>query len=283
MLLLASTSDKLQITTTQAVATDVHASFVDLSGTTVTPGRLNTAISTATTTDVVASPAASTQRTVKSLLVRNKHASTAQVVTVIHTDGTTAVELIKVTLGAGECLHYVEEAGFWTTDDLGRYKAVQYANIGQPTTNSLTTVVLGSDVTNNNAVANTIADVTGLSFSVLLGKTYWFEFHIAYTAAATTTGSRWSINGPATPTYLSYASWYSLTTTTRTENNHLQAYDQPAASNATSAATGNNYARIEGIIRPSADGTLIARFASEVANSAIVAKAGSFLRYQQLD
>jgi len=57
------------------------------------------------------------------------------------------------------------------------------------------------------------------------------------------------------------------------------AYDNPAASNATSAATGGNIAIIEGFIRPSANGTLIARFASEVANSAITAKAGSIVQY----
>lgn len=284
MLILASTSDKLRLTSSSTANLDVHTSWVDrVSSTSNTPGRTNTSISSATTTDIVASPASATYRLIRTLTVRNRHASTSQDVTIIHTDGTNAMELIKCTLSAGECLHYNEKAGFFQTDNFGRLKQVEFTNVGQPTTNSLTTVVLGSDVTNNNAVANTIADVTGLSFSVLNGKTYWFEFHIAYTAAATTTGSRWSISGPATPTYLSYASWYSLTATTRTENNHLQAYDVPAASNATSAATGNNYARIEGITRPSADGTLIARFASEVANSAIVAKAGSFLRYQQLD
>lgn len=57
----------------------------------------------------------------------------------------------------------------------------------------------------------------------------------------------------------------------------------PAASNATSAATTQNYAQIEGLIRPSAGGTFIARFASEVLSSAIVAKAGSMVHYQQLD
>ena len=143
-------------------------------------------------------------------------------------------------------------------------------------------VVIESDVTNNNAVANTIADVTGLSFSVTSGKAYYFDFNIIYTAAATTTGSRWSISGPASPTYLSYRSEYTLTTTTTTRNAVLSAYDQPAASNATSGATGNNWASIYGVIQPSADGTVIARFASEVANSAIVAKSHSWVRYRQI-
>ncbi|MFI5185928.1 MAG: beta strand repeat-containing protein [Chitinophagales bacterium] len=144
------------------------------------------------------------------------------------------------------------------------------------------TSLLTSDVTNNNVTANTIADVTGLSFSVTSGNTYKFRFVIAYTSAATTTGSRWSINGPAT-TFLYYHSSYSLTTTTTTENEGLSGYNVPAASNASSAATGSNIAIIEGIIKPSASGTVIARFASEVSSSAIVAKTGSYVEYKQLN
>lgn len=141
--------------------------------------------------------------------------------------------------------------------------------------------VLSADVTNNNAVANTIADVTGLSFSVTAGTTYKFRFVIIYTAAATTTGARFSINGPAT-TILHYRSENSLTATSRTFNDGLSSYNLPAASNASSAATGSNIAVIEGVITPSASGTVIARFASEVASSAIVVKAKSYVEYQTL-
>lgn len=136
-----------------------------------------------------------------------------------------------------------------------------------------TSVVIDSDVTNNNATPNTMQDVTGLSFPVIAGTTYRFKFIIAYTAAATTTGSRWSISGPATPDLLEYQSTYTVDATTQTLN-YASAYDSPAACNATSLTTGN-VAIIQGIIKPSADGTVIARFASEVAGSAIVAKAGS--------
>ena len=143
-------------------------------------------------------------------------------------------------------------------------------------------VLLGSDVTNNNSTANTIADVTGLSFPVVAGVRYHFRFVIRYTAAATTTGSRWSINGPASPTELVYRAEYSLTTTSRTTIEGSTAYNLPAASNATSAATAGNMAIIEGVIVPSTSGNVIARFASEVASSAIVAKAGSFVDYREL-
>jgi hypothetical protein len=267
--------------TSAAVTTDVHASFVDLASGTVTPGRTNTAISTATTTDVVGSPGASTTRAVKTLCVRNRHASSSQNVTVIHTDGTTAVELVLVTLSAGDALHYDERNGFTVRDNLGRIKHREDSLVPSAT-NSLNTVILASDVINNNASANTIADVTALSFSVTSGLTYWFRALIHYTSAATATGSRWSVNGPSAPTALRFRSVYSLTATTQTINEGLSAYDTPAASNVTSAATGSNIAEVEGFITPSANGTLIVRFASEVSSSAITAKAGSILMWQQV-
>lgn len=281
MILLASTSDLLRVTTSAAVAVDVHASFIDFDASTQTPGRTNTAITTATTTNIVASPAASTFRTIKTVSIRNKHASTSQDVTVIHIDGTTAVEKIKVTLLAGDAVHYDEHNGWTVRDNFGRIKRREDSLI-QAASPDFSTVILSADVTNNNAVANTIADVTALSFAVTAGSTYWFRAFIQYTAAATTTGSRWAVNGPAAPTLLIYKSEYSLTTTTRTINEGLSAYDTPAASNASSAATGSNIAWVEGFIKPSASGTVIVRFASEVSGSAIVAKAGSILHWQQV-
>ena len=135
-------------------------------------------------------------------------------------------------------------------------------------------------MTNNNASANTLADVTGLQFPVTAGVQYRFRFVIMYTAAATTTGSRWTINGPAL-TALSYRSHYSLTATSRTFNEGQTGYGTPAASNASSLAAGN-VAVIEGIVTPSASGNLVARFASEISSSAIVAKAGSYVNFEAL-
>lgn len=142
-------------------------------------------------------------------------------------------------------------------------------------------LVLAADVTNAEAVANTLLDITGLGFAVEANKLYDFEFQLVYTAAATTTGARFTLNGPAA-THLNYSSEYSLTTTSTTRNALLQAYNQPAACNATSAATGSNWALIKGILQPSAAGTLVPRFASEVSASAIVVKAGSFVRWTKI-
>lgn len=284
MILLTSTSDELRLVSSSTSALDVQASGMDLdtSGTGRPTGvRQNTAITTATTTDIVASPSGTNIRTVKTLSVRNKGVAT-NVVTILHSDGTTTVEVIEAVLGPDMSLMYHESAGWWIVDSQGRAVVVNLANSGTPIAGDDSITRLTSDVTNNNATANTIADVTGLSFAVLANKLYWFEFEIVYTSAATATGSRWSISGPASPTYLDYTSEYSLTTTTTTRNALLQAYDVPAASNATSAATGNNRANITGVIQPSADGTVIARFASEISSSAVVAKVNSFVRYRQI-
>jgi hypothetical protein len=114
MLLLTSPNDQLQIVTTAAANISVHASWVDTNTSTgaVTPGRTNTAISSATTVSVAGAPAAGVQRNVKTLHIRNTHASLACTVVVQHTDGTIVAQLYKTTLLAGEMLQYTDQGGF---------------------------------------------------------------------------------------------------------------------------------------------------------------------------
>jgi hypothetical protein len=111
-MLLTSASDKIQVVTSSANAVAVHASFVDLSGTTVTPGRTNTSIAAAATTDVVASPGASTTRRVKFLSVWNDHATAAQTITVRHTDGTTDADVWSGSVPAQSGVIFDEESGW---------------------------------------------------------------------------------------------------------------------------------------------------------------------------
>lgn len=137
--------------------------------------------------------------------------------------------------------------------------------------------ILGTDRTNNDATPNTIADVTGLSASVVAG-TYWFRAAVPFTAAAGTTGSRWSVNGPAT-TLLRFKVT-TPTSATAESITHATAYDEPAACTTDSPTSG--LAEIQGVATFSGSGTLAVRFASEVAGSAIVAKAGATLHWQRL-
>jgi Rieske Fe-S protein len=147
--------------------------------------------------------------------------------------------------------------------------------LGYTITKVGTRYVLTGDVANSNAVANTLADITGLTHAVVSGTSYYFKAVILYTSAATTTGARFTVNGPAM-TAVGYRSEYTLTATTTTLNTHLNALQLPAASNASALLVGN-IAYLEGMFTPSANGTFAIRFASEVSNSAITAKPGSFL------
>lgn len=117
MLLLTSTSDILRVVTGSAVSTiTVHASWLDNASGTMTPGRTNTAITTATTTTVVAAPGASTQRNIKGLFVTNNSAGSATQITVQQFDGTTSVDLIGVTLLPGENI-ILNTEGDWRHHD----------------------------------------------------------------------------------------------------------------------------------------------------------------------
>ena len=142
--------------------------------------------------------------------------------------------------------------------------------------NNRNMITLTTDVINNNARGNTLEDVTGLSFDVVAEIVYHFYAIIPYSSAATNNGSRWTINAPAT-TLLHYTSQYTLSATSQTVN-YAGAVNIPASCNSNSLLNGN-LAIIEGIIRPSAKGTVQIRFASEADKVAITAKAGASLEY----
>lgn len=113
MLQLAATTDKLQLTTSSTAALDVHVSWMDhtLATDVIGAGKQNTAISTATTTDILAAPSAGIVRRVKYITIRNKGAA-ANTVTFLFDANGTDYELHQETLGPQELLQYTEETGF---------------------------------------------------------------------------------------------------------------------------------------------------------------------------
>lgn len=149
-------------------------------------------------------------------------------------------------------------------------------------TNGIQVTVLPANVT--NATTN-YADVTGLSFPVTATKIYWFKFMINYASAASTTGSRWSINGPAGGSVIRYRSFWTLDeSTTTAPNEGMASYNSPALASVSSIGGNGNYAFIEGVFVAGASGNVIARFASEVSSSGITAaKDFSIVHWQQLN
>jgi hypothetical protein len=261
MLILTQTTDKIQVKLSGSVTSaqlQCYSSYRDSTSSDITPGRTVTLTNNTTYVDIVPSPSASTSRSVEYLSVYNSDTASATVTFSINDNGT-LYEINVATLSAGQKAEYQAGVGFKVLDD-----------------------TLETDVTNNNASGNTIQDITGLSFSVTSGKTYWFRFNILFTSASTGNGHRFSINGPAT-SFLVYQSLFISSATTASLNiSGITSYDLPAASTLTSPAAGGT-CWIEGIVTFSASGTLIGRFASELGNIAIVAKAGSVVYYKQLD
>ena len=271
MLNLAATTDKLQLVTSAAVTVDVHASYADLSGTTVTPGRKNTAITTATTTDIVASPGASTVRNIKTLHIRNKHATTPVDVTVLYEGSATDanVELHKATLLAGEMLEYVEGIGFFTV---------------QTTRKEFYNRRVTADYVN---ATTSFSDVTGLTCPATSGKHYNFEAHFFHFANATTSGPRFAIGGVAmTAMRIGAIITESGGVAAAVMNSNVG--DVTAVDTAVAATTDSTTTMVHSIMsgwyQPSASGTFAIRACSEVAVAAgITIKQGSWAQMWEAD
>lgn len=112
-------TDTLSLITGSATTVDVVADWHD-TGSPVPHGQggsLNTAITTATTTEIVPRPEPYVARVIKTLSIRNKD-SASNAVTVVRNgvnaaSSTVAAEVYKVTLAAGDALMYDEDNG-WT-------------------------------------------------------------------------------------------------------------------------------------------------------------------------
>jgi hypothetical protein len=282
MLILSTTSDKIQVVLGGNITTNqltCFASFRDTNTTSITPGRNVVNTNNTTAVDLVGSPASSKQRIVDYLSVYNKDTANATV-TINLVSTSTNYTQYKATLLSGEKLEYQHGEGFKTIATDGGIKIIPNQS-GPPSSLVLNSTMISADVTNTTT---SYADITSLSFSVTSGKQYYFKFVIPYTTSGTGNGAGFSINGP-TVTHLSYYSFYpsAAVANTVTYNSGLSSYDSPAASTL-NTGTLSALAFVEGIITPSANGTVIGRFRSEnAAGNSIVAKAGSVVFYQEIN
>jgi len=280
MLLLTNVAgtapDKVRIVTSASATLDVHASWADNNAGSITLGRTNTAISTPTTTDIVAAPASGVIRNVKTLHARNKHATLSDGVTVTYDQNGTVFELFNATLLAGQSLEYVEGIGFFVTPGLV----------------SATTRVKALTADQSNSTT-TLTDVTGLDVTTGTG-TFTFRHDIIYQAAAATTGVRFSVNHSGTVTSFVANEYFTdligtASSATPSQANVLAAatvfgvFSARAKSNAgwgttlsVDTAGADMYAVIEGIMVVTVDGAIQLWHGSEVAAASTV-KAGSAL------
>jgi len=137
----------------------------------------------------------------------------------------------------------------------------------------LSTVRLSADVTNNTT---TLANVTGLALALAANSTYQIDGQVMFQTAATTTGIRLTQTVPTGATVV--AQWNTPTTLTASTIANQRAADAGAASTAIDTANANTLATASILVITGATaGNLQIRFASEVAASNAVVKAGSNL------
>lgn len=132
--------------------------------------------------------------------------------------------------------------------------------------------VLGID---RSTTSTTLANVTDLSFTVLANKTYRFKFVIYYTANATGTGARFTLDGP---TFASNGLFYTTSANISTAGGWAVqpqiAYNSGTALGS-SYTTALNYCIIEGTVSTTAAGTVIAKFATETNTTTTITVKGS--------
>jgi hypothetical protein len=206
MILLDATTDKLKVVTSAAATIDVQANYVELSSSTFLitgGGNQNTAISTATTTDIVAAPGATTIRNVKGITIYNKDASLSCDVTVQYDANGTVTGIIKMTLLAGEMLEFIEGVGWF---------------IVKPSVNATRTLtsvesdkeqrIFRTDLTRRMVVAAGTEDfilISGTAYYVYVGRVVqpitvkFVEFHITTAGAGTDTKEVGLFSTPSPP------------------------------------------------------------------------------------
>ena len=137
----------------------------------------------------------------------------------------------------------------------------------------LTTARLVADVTNNTT---TLANVTGLAIALAANSTYTIDAKVMFQTAATATGIRLTQTAPAGATVV--AQWNTPTSLTARTLANQRAADTGAATTGVDVANANTLACGSLLVMTGATaGNLQIRFASEVAGSNAVVKAGSHL------
>ena len=214
LLILDSTSKSIVVAMSGAAATtnpDFTAAWADNNGTTFTEGATDGALNGTSSVTLVAAPAASTRRTVKTITIENKDTA-AVTLTVSYNNASTLRTIAKVTLNVGDT---------WTTD--GTFDT--YGSLKQ----TLGTVNLAS-VTGTLGVANGGTGATTLTGIVKGNGTSAFTAATAGTdyvapATATTFTATQTFNGTSSTLAMVLANSAETTTVSATAATGTINYD----------------------------------------------------------
>lgn len=135
-------------------------------------------------------------------------------------------------------------------------------------------------MTSNQAINSTaLVDVTELSFSVTAGKTYRYKFNVMYTSGSTTRGFRIGITYPATTSASAQASIpNAIDGTGAYYHGYVNSSgDSVMSTNSPETAPNQLLATLQGVMVPSASGTVQLRAAGENAGTTMNIQAGSYV------
>ena len=283
MITLLGTTDKLQLVLAEAISTtnmSIYSSYKDVTSSAIAPGYSALNISS-TTSDVVSAPSASTARVIDFITVTNNDVIGHNCSIVLNISST-QYTIYKNYLSPGTSMIYQNRNGFSIINYGGSKSLISSIDINNPlyTTDLFNIATVASNVVNSNSTANTLADITGLSFSVASGSMYYFRAMILHSSTVTSTGARFTVLGPGTAEGLSFTSEYDLSAGSTTRNAQVSAFSSPAAAAASVPSTSTNRAILEGFFKADASGTFSIQFASEVASSAITVLQGSTMEWK---
>lgn len=281
MLILTQTTDSLQVVLSASATTQAQC-FVSYRNTTssaITPLRTVTNTNNTTAVTLVSSPSASNQRVVDYVSIYNANSSDITP-TILFNDNGTTYPLFSATIAPGEKIEYHEGSGFSVIGFNGGSKnTIEYStyNVTVP----WTTVVLTSNVINNNATANTYEDITGLSFTASTTGTYWVRL-VAITSIVTNNRlGAYAFNGP-TASLITLAG-YVMNSNTTILQNVVANYNSPATALSTISPNSlRNIYTLEGFLTLTATGTVQARHLCSSASGALTTMAGTNLQYYKV-
>jgi len=165
MIILDATTKSLQIKLAANITTNqlpFAASYIDTTGTATTPTEADGASNNTTAVTLVGSPASSTQRLVKNIVIQNADTAAATV-TVIYNNNSTLRNIIVVALAVGDQLIYEDNYGWSVIDKNGNLKTSASASgavssvsnsDGTISISPTTGAVVASLATNGTANAN---------------------------------------------------------------------------------------------------------------------------------
>lgn len=139
---------------------------------------------------------------------------------------------------------------------------------------------LSGDVS-NSANPAAWADVTGLSFSLISGATYIFEFEALTVGSATSNWARYGVNGPTNSLLSVNIQRANVSGGTGFQASSTTAYDTGTDITSTNNS-GALPVRISGVITTTGAGTLILRQRNTTNSAAVTTKAGSWGRLTRI-